>query len=155
MTIGASWHRTLAAAALFAAALSIGGPVPAEESHDHGAHHHMDQRALPEGAAIPTLVLEAKADSVSGYNLHLVVTGFAFSPENLDQDNEGIEGHAHLYVNGEKVSRLYGHWVHLPMALFAPGDNQVRVTLNDNLHRLWTQDGRPIEAIILLAGPSS
>jgi len=40
------------------------------------------------------------------------------------------EGHAHLYLDGEKVARVYGRWFHIPEP--GPGAHSVRVTLNAN-----------------------
>ncbi len=101
------------------------------------------------------LELEVLPDAASGYNLHLLAKDFSFTPEKIDQASEVVEGHAHLYINGKKILCLYGPWVHLPMNLFAPGGNAVRVSLNDNMHRAWARDGAAIVAEIVLDGPET
>jgi len=42
------------------------------------------------------------------------------------------EGHAHLYIDGKKVTRLYGEWYHIPS--LSPGTHKITVTLNANSH---------------------
>jgi len=118
-------------------------------------HDHATLRPVPEGASPPTLTIEATADPLDGYNVKLTVSGFTFSPEHVGLESEAVEGHAHLYVNGRKVMRVYGAWAHLPMAQLETGENRIRVGLYDNLHRAWASAGRPVEAEILVAGPSA
>ena len=58
-------------------------------------------------------------------------------------------GHAHLYLNGLKLGRLY-----VPSARIGalpPGDHMVRVTLNANDHRAYVVDGDPVTAIAPLS----
>ena len=136
----------------FGLGVSFGGSVPSSTADDqnHGRHQHGNAREI-QGAAAPSLELRAVADSAGGYNLQLLVDNFRFSPENIGRATEAIEGHAHLYVNGQKKSRLYGPWFHLPEEWLQPGENIVRVTLNDNRHAPWTSDGRMIAAEIRLS----
>ena len=49
---------------------------------------------------------------------------------------------AHLYINGEKVARLYGPWYHI--AYLEPGKNEILVTLNANNHGEYLHDGEVI-----------
>ncbi|WP_369682774.1 hypothetical protein [Roseovarius sp. M141] len=58
------------------------------------------------------------------------------------------EGHAHVYVNGEKLGRLYGAWMHLPR--LPPGEVIVLVTLNSNTHGPLAVDGTLFAAITTL-----
>jgi hypothetical protein len=57
------------------------------------------------------------------------------------------EGHAHLFVNGKKVARVYGDWVHLNVG---KGTNQVKVNLTTNSHKDYFYNGKAIEAEIEL-----
>lgn len=131
---------------LVAGAASAGG-----EGHTHG-HSHGHMREAPADTPAPELALEAIVDPGDGYNLRLMVENFTFSPERTGIATEAVEGHAHLYVNDVKIGRVYGAWLHLPDKLLMPGDNQVRVSLNDNTHRAWTIGGEPIQAILVLQG---
>ena len=113
--------------------------------HDHFTHAHGDaaHAAMHEASVdVPgaRVSVEATPDAVGGYNLHLVTGGFAFAPAAAGHAHVPGEGHAHVYVDGVKLGRLYGEWVHIPTG----GD--VRVTLNANDHRTLTADGQPVEA---------
>ena len=139
-------------------AWSLAMAMPAETAFaagDHGhsqSHAHGDLRNVPDGHAVPTVKLEAARDASDGYNLHLMVENFTFSPARTGQHSAAVEGHAHLYVNGVKIGRVYGTWVHVPAKLLKPGHNDIRVSLNDNQHGAWAHEGKAIEAVIGLAG---
>ncbi len=68
----------------------------------------------------------------------------------MDSNTGFVEGHAHLYVNGVKIRRLYGSDVHLPATLFRPGVNQITVTINNHGHMYWTVDGRQVLATLFV-----
>jgi peptidoglycan hydrolase-like protein with peptidoglycan-binding domain len=84
--------------------------------------------------AIPSVAVALYEDAMDGYNLEVALEHFVFAPERVNGAVAEGEGHAHVYVNGEKYARLYGPWLHLPADLFRKGDNTVRVTLNANSH---------------------
>ncbi|MEM7190435.1 MAG: hypothetical protein AAF439_12560, partial [Pseudomonadota bacterium] len=46
--------------------------------------------------------------------------------------------------------RLYGPWLHLPSGWLQTGTNTLRITLNDNQHRVWSQKGVPVAAEITI-----
>lgn len=121
----------------------------AEESHpatalhgsDHGQRAHHRLRRVPAGPE-PQVDLVATPDDVDGYNVFLCAKRFRFSPERTGKHSDKFEGHAYLYVNGQKKMRLYGPWFHVPNAWLQPGKSVVVVTLNDNRHAQWaTEDG--------------
>jgi uncharacterized Zn-binding protein involved in type VI secretion len=122
-------------------------PMP----HSPGAHgasssgmHTHSQVTIPTGQAVPTVTLNAQPDAKSGWNLNVGVTNFKFAPERVNQTSTTTEGHAHLYVNGKKVARLYGNWYHLESLPL--GKNTVIVTLNTNKHEDLIYQGKPIQA---------
>ena len=124
-----------------------------DATHAHSeSHSHGELRVIPVDQAAPTIELRATPDATDGYNLHLDVDGFAFSPERTGEQTDAVEGHAHLYVNGTKIGRVYGNWVHLSAKMLEPGKNLIRITLNDNLHHNWGVGETPIEAVIKLSG---
>lgn len=94
------------------------------------------------GARVPEVGAELYADVMDGYNLQLMVKHFEIIPpiKKLLASASGalLEGHAHLYVNGVKVQRVYGRYLHLPEKLFRPGINTITVSLNDHKHATWT-----------------
>ncbi|MDH3668989.1 MAG: copper chaperone PCu(A)C [Paracoccaceae bacterium] len=150
--------RQLFVLAMLACSLAIAVPgkiaiASGDQSHSHShAQAHGELRNVPDGSVVPSIKLEAIADASDGYNLHLVVENFTFSPARIGEHSEAVEGHAHLYVNDVKIGRVYNTWVHLPSKLLKPGNNQIRVSLNDNTHRAWAHDGKAIEAVIMLTG---
>ena len=117
---------------------------------DHGGktHDHDVLLSMPAGANAPTLDVDVKADPLSGWNLHIQTTGFRFSPENASLDHVAGEGHAHIYVNGQKLGRFYGPWVHLDN--LPKGQVEIEVTLNANDHRLLAVENRPLSAKLFL-----
>ena len=106
--------------------------------HDHGALLSLSAETAP------TLAIDLAPDAASGWNLHVKTTGFRFAPEHASGAAVAGEGHAHVYVNGDKIARLYGPWLHI--GSLPPGKATVRVTLNANDHRALAVDGRPVAA---------
>ena len=98
----------------------------------------------------PWVEIELAHDGMDGYNLHLAVRNFEFTPENIGQEPVPNEGHGHLYINGEKVGRLYSPWRHLSAKLFKPGVNRVHVVLNANDHSVWGLGGEPLGDDVLV-----
>ena len=41
-------------------------------------------------------------DKMDGFNLIISTSNFIFSPQNVNEKNNGNEGHAHIYINGTK-----------------------------------------------------
>jgi len=153
--------------ALFAIGLVFGGGIGFAiaasngvtfDGHDHGApaaHGGMDHggtdHAQMHGQPItlvaedaPSLAIRVMPDPMSGHNLFVETEGFAFAPQNASGDHQPGEGHAHVYVNGTKIGRLYGPWLHLPD--LPKGEVTVEVTLNANDHRPLAVNGAPITA---------
>lgn len=116
--------------------------VSANEEHNHHHHEHATIE-ITEGQPIPTVDLIVHEDPVKGWNLEVKVTNFRFAPENLTQASTPTEGHAHLYINGEKITRLYGNWYYL--GELKPGQNEITVNLNANGHESLMYNGQMIE----------
>lgn len=124
------------------------------DGHDHGAAAHhgtetehaiMHDRPLDVPAAdAPTLSIQIQPDPMAGYNLELVTDNFAFSPQNASLQNVTGQGHAHVYVNGDKLGRLYSNWMHLDR--LPQGEVEIEVTLNTNDHRPLSVAGTPVSA---------
>ena len=116
-----------------------------------GHHHPAADRAghggtidLPAGPGAPTLDFRVAKDAASGWNLHVVTTGFRFAPESVNGPHRPGEGHAHVYVDGKKVARIYGPRFHL--GVLPPGEVTLSVTLNANDHSALAIAGRPLKA---------
>jgi hypothetical protein len=117
-------------------------PAAAIGGHQHEGEHDV--------TGIISLAVEAVPDAKAGVNLQLVTEGFTWAPEHASGDHVEGEGHAHLYVDGDKVGRVYGEWVHL---MLDPGEHEIRVSLNGNDHADLPVEGRPVEATVTVEVP--
>lgn len=118
-----------------------------DTDHSHGEDTDMqahDMEMVSPTAPVPTVRVEAVGDTKDGYNVEIVTTNFAFTPETVNEEVVQNTGHAHIYVNGEKIARVYSNWFHLSGELFADGENEIMVTLNANNHGEWAIDGTSI-----------
>jgi len=164
--------RTLA---LFAIGLVFGGGIGfvtaagngvTFDGHDHGdpAHHggtehqmeisshdHGKVVNIAAGDDAPALSIEVLKDPMAGWNLHVMTKNFEFSPQNASAADLPGEGHAHVYINGTKLSRLYGDWLHL--SDLPQGKVEVKVSLNANSHSQLQVDGQPVEAYVTIDNP--
>ncbi|MEM7726353.1 MAG: hypothetical protein AAF208_08260 [Cyanobacteria bacterium P01_A01_bin.45] len=108
-----------------------------------GSGHHHQKVEIPAGKPVPSVDLVVYKDAVKGWNLQLKTDNFVFAPENVNKDSKLTEGHAHLFVNGKKITRLYSSWYHLDN--LQPGENKVTVTLNTNKHEDLFYQGKKIQ----------
>ncbi len=108
-----------------------------------GGHNHHGKVEVANTADIPTVKLIIQSINDAGITLRIDVKNFRFAPTAADGVHVEGEGHAHLYVDGRKVARVYGPWYHLPP--LPPGSHEIRVTLNSNDHREYTVGGIRIE----------
>lgn len=119
-------------------------------SQEMGDSHHSTLE-IPANQPVPTVTLVAHPDPVQGWNLEVQTTDFRFAPEHVNQANRLGEGHAHLYINGEKTSRIYSAWLHLPQ--LPSGRYEITVGLNANGHEVLTHNGQPIESTVVIDVP--
>ncbi|NDJ18432.1 hypothetical protein [Myxacorys almedinensis] len=121
--------------------------MPALE-HSHStqptAAHVHSKLEIPAGILVPAVDLDIAPDPMGGWNVQVKVKNFEFAPERVNQTSAVNEGHAHLYVNGKKVTRLYGSWHYLDK--LPTGPHSVTVTLNTNRHEDLFYKGKRIEA---------
>lgn len=95
-----------------------------------------------------TVKIKAQKDTMGGYNVQIITTGFEFTPENAGLENVEGQGHAHVYVDGEKVGRAYGEWYHIPE--LEMGEHTIKVSLNSNDHTPITVDGQEVQATVVV-----
>ncbi|MCV0424720.1 MAG: hypothetical protein K5905_04565 [Roseibium sp.] len=126
----------------------------AQHGTDHSGHStkqshtHDELLTVPSGPEAPSLNISITPDPASGYNLHIMTDNFTFAPERVSLDHVPGEGHAHVYVNGEKVARHYSSWLHLPS--LPKGNATIEVTLNTNDHRMLAVESNPLKAAVTL-----
>jgi len=129
--------------------IGMTGSVWAGEGHRPGVSHastpmqhgKMEVGDIP---APPAVKVTVHKDPKAGWNLQVQVENFRFAPEHASTGHISGEGHAHLFIDGKKVTRLYGEWYHIPT--LAPGMHKITVTLNANSHEDLTINGKPISA---------
>lgn len=108
----------------------------------HMEHGYVD---IPFGYEVPTLKIVVTQDPTSSWLLEVQTNHFTFAPKKVGaKDPSYNEGHAHLYINGEKVTRLYGSYYDL--GALKPGKNEMKVTLNANNHGVLRNHGKAIES---------
>lgn len=118
-----------------------------DESHaEMSSHDHAAAVNLPAGENAPGLEVKVTKDPMAGWNLHVMPQNFRFSPENASKEDVDGEGHAHVYINGTKLGRLYGNWLHI--GDLPKGNVEVKVSLNANSHSALLVDGAPVEASV-------
>ena len=120
-------------------------------SHQGEGHHHHGSLEIPSGQPIPSVDLVVRPDAMKGWNLELRVSNFRFAPEKVNQESNYREGHAHLYINGEKITRLYGPWYYL--SNLEPGQHEITVTLNANGHEEFLSQGEAIADTVTIDVP--
>lgn len=114
---------------------------------DHAMHAMTE---IDTTVPVPTVQVEALRDTKGGYNIHVTTTNYTFTPEMVNTDPVPNAGHAHVYVNGIKVARLYGEWFNLPADVFQKGENLIEVTLNANDHSEWARNGEHIAGSVIV-----
>jgi hypothetical protein len=90
----------------------------------------------------PSVELEVFALNDGSYSLQITTTNFDFAPINAGQDHVPGEGHAHLYIDGEKITRVYDEWLYL--ASLPENAQELSVGLYSNDHRALAIDGLAI-----------
>lgn len=118
-----------------------GGEVKKEGTDTHA---HVSLVEVPEGALVPTVDAIIHEDPKGGYNVQIVTTNFTFAPERASTEHVFGEGHAHIYVDGVKINRVYGEWYHLA-SLGNAGEHTIKVELSANDHSTYAHNGVKIE----------
>lgn len=128
---------------LFAPIFHIGQP---EDHSRHFNHEHSESHSLIEvnPLLVPEVSVHAIEDEKSGWNLVVETSNFTFTPENTNRRTVMNEGHAHIFVNGDKLGRLYGNYYHL--SDFPPGEYEITVSLTSNEHSTFAVGGKAIVA---------
>ena len=123
--------------------------LPTGEAVPSTMHTHPTV-AVDQTKPVPTVTIEATKDEKDGYNLHLLTTNYRFTPEAVNTEPVSNTGHAHLYVNGVKIARVYSDWFNLSAADMQEGENLIEVTLNANDHSEWMLNDQHISATTTL-----
>jgi len=108
----------------------------------HGDHVHT---LLEATAPYPAVSISVTPDPKSGWNVFIETENHTFAPERASTVHIPGEGHAHIYVNGQKINRIYGNWYHLNE--LPVGEHEIMVSLSTNDHQELVRNGIPIMAM--------
>ena len=122
---------------------NMSGGGAASGSMDHG----------PMESAAPVSVDISATVAEGGVHVKIDTEGWNWAPGEVNSANRDGTGHAHIYADGVKLSRVYGPYHYLPS--LEPGTHELRVSLNDNGHNELTWQGRPLEATTTIIVPEA
>ncbi|SEN71498.1 hypothetical protein SAMN05192533_11842 [Mesobacillus persicus] len=129
-----------------------------QNSHNHPAnaekaHLNHEVVEIPEGYRIPSVKTTVTQDLSGTWLLKVETNDFKFTPEKVGENSPSYnEGHAHLYINGEKINRLYGQYYNL--GTLKSGINEIKVTLHSNNHGALVYKAKAIEDTTIVEVPS-
>jgi len=131
--------------------LAVATVIPSQAQTD-GAFsvHEITQESAPK------VTLEIEKDPTGGFNVQVVTTNFVWRPEMASMKHVPGEGHAHVYLDGRKIMRIYNEWFHLNTYQFStrPGEQLLSVEFVGNDHAPYTIQGLPVGAEQLVDVPS-
>jgi hypothetical protein len=116
-----------------------------QNGHDSASNHaEKHQRiVIPSSQSVPSITGSVTQDQSGTWLLTIKTNNFRFTPEKVGTDDIRYdEGHAHLYINGEKINRIYGNYYNVDS--LEPGTHHIKVTLNGNNHGIFTHNGEEI-----------
>ena len=104
----------------------------------------------------PQVSLEIQKDPTGGFNVHVVTRNFVWRPEMASMQHIPGEGHAHVYLDGRKIMRIYNEWFHLNTYQFSTraGEQLLSIEFVGNDHAPYTIQGMPVGAEQIVDVPS-
>lgn len=130
--------------------LLIASPVPLH-AHSDGVFiiHEVEQDMAPK------VSLEVEKDLTGGFNVHVVTSNFRWRPEMASKRHVIGEGHAHVYLDGQKIMRIYNEWFHLNTYQFSSrsGEQLLSVEFVGNDHAPYTTQGVPVGSERVISVP--
>lgn len=119
----------------------------ADDGHMHALYE------VPVDQKVPRVRLVLHEDTKSGWNVQILTENFEFVPDHVGMDHVMGEGHAHIYVDGVKINRVYGEWYYL--GDLSDGTHTIEVRLSTNDHQEYAIDGQAIGDVeTLLVAPN-
>jgi len=104
----------------------------------------------------PNATLDIQKDPTGGFNVQVVTTNFVWRPEMASMQHVPGEGHAHVYLDGRKIMRIYNEWFHLNTYQFSTrsGEQLLSIEFVGNDHSPYTIQGLPVGAEQIVDVPS-
>ena len=116
-----------------------------------GNHHGGAEPETVVSETPVSVAITAEADADGGVDVGIATEGFRFDPEAVDQAHTAGVGHAHIYVDGVKLGRVFDTQYRIEQ--LPPGEHEIRVTLNANDHGDLVFDGAKVEAATTVSVP--
>ena len=110
-----------------------------------GHDHERKEAASPVGLTMDANYVDG------GIHVTMDTEGWTWAPEEVNAEFVEGQGHAHIYVNGDKVDTVLGpyYFVQHP----EPGSHEVRISLNNNDHSEVTWQGEVVAAAATVVVP--
>ena len=107
-------------------------------------------------ATAPKATLDIQKDPTGGFNVQVVTSNFVWRPELASMQHAPGEGHAHVYLDGRKIMRIYNEWFHLNTYQFSTrsGEQLLSIEFVGNDHAPYTIQGLPVGAEQIVDVPS-
>lgn len=106
----------------------------------------------PAESAVPVeLDITAQVDNDGGVHVAIQTEGWQWEPEEVNGANQDGAGHAHIYADGVKLTRVYGNYHYIPA--LEPGTREIKVSLNSNDHSELTWQGDMLESAVSVTVP--
>lgn len=123
-------------------------------SADDGSGNRLRQ---VDAQGAPEISVAVRPDSEDGWNVHLSVRHFRFTPDSVGGAALLGRGHARLFLDGHPLARVYGTWFHLPQSLLraAGGGTRLTARLYADDHTAWAVGSAPVQAVATLGGTTS
>lgn len=143
-----SLQRLLTFAIILIGALLLAA-VNAKEVHQHS------MQVVPTNK-IPKIELLITRDPMDGINVHLNLDNYTLNAPSADNTNleyakdDILQGHAHVFINGNKYLRTYATDFHIPASALKQGVNQIAVSLNSHKHQNWVYQEQFIVSSVFL-----
>ena len=123
---------------------AMDGMKPHDDAHEQDAMHGSGHAHEPLVSEVPVSVDIEVSEHNGSVDVRIITDGWTWAPESVNTNHVPGEGHAHIYVDGDKINRVYGP--HYNIKGLEPGEYLIRVTLNANTHNDLIVDGELVEA---------
>ena len=125
----------------FSLAISSSNPTIAQTNGAISIHEIAQETA-------PQVTLKIQKDPTGGFNVQVVTSNFVWRPEMASMQHVPGEGHAHVYLDGRKIMRIYNEWFHLNTYQFSTrsGEQLLSIEFVGNDHAPYTIQGLPVGA---------
>ena len=123
--------------------LAVATIIPSQaQSNGAISVHEITQETAPKAT------LDVQKDPTGGFNVQVVTSNFVWRPEMASMKHVPGEGHAHVYLDGRKIMRIYNEWFHLNTFQFSTraGEQLLSIEFVGNDHSPYTVQGLPVGA---------